>query len=108
MKIVVISNTTDMDGEHEMVHQMFEAGLEYFHIRKPKYSTEDLRKYLDKIDKKYRDRIIIHTHHELCIPYKLKGIHLTNRHKKKRFLQTWLMMKYIKFKRPDIQVTTSI
>ena len=107
MKIIIISSTDDIEGEHEMLHQMFEAGLENFHIRKPKYSTPKLKEYLQKIDKKYRDRVVIHTHHELCIPFNLRGIHLTNRHRKKRFLQTWFMMKYIRFKKPDIQVTTS-
>jgi thiamine-phosphate pyrophosphorylase len=107
MKIIVISNTSDVESEHLILHRLFEEGLEYFHVRKPKYSTRKLKDYLEKIDKKYRNRVVIHTHHELCIPYKLKGFHLTNRHRNRRFLQTWFMMRYIKFMRPDIQVTTS-
>lgn len=107
MKIILISNTSDIDNEHLILQQLFEAGLEHFHIRKPKYSTARLKKYLDKIDRKYRNRVVIHTHHELAVPYNLKGIHLTNRHRKSRFLQTWFMLKYIKFRKPDIQITTS-
>jgi thiamine-phosphate pyrophosphorylase len=87
---------------------MFDAGLECFHVRKPKYSTPKLREYLEKINEKYRDRVVIHTHHELAVPFHLKGIHLTDRHRKKRFLQTWFNLKYIRYKRPDIQVSTSL
>lgn len=108
MKVVVISDTSEIEGEHEILHQLFEAGLEIFHVRKPKFSTPKLRSYLEKIKPEYRERVVIHTHHELAIPFHLKGIHLTDRHRKKQFLQTWFMMKYLRFKRPDIEVSTSL
>lgn len=108
MKVVVISDTSELEGEHEMLHQMFEEGLEFFHLRKPKYSTPKLRSYLEKINPQYRNRVVIHTHHELALPFHLKGIHLTDRHRKKKFLQTWFMLKYLRYKRPDIEVSTSL
>ena len=107
MKIIVISNPSSVEGEHEMIHQLFDAGLQYFHVRKPSYSIEKLKRYLEKIDKKFRDRIILHNHHNLCIQLKLRGIHLTKRHRNKNRLGTWLMTIYLKFRKPDIQISTS-
>ncbi len=105
--IIVMSDTKDIDGEHEIINQLFENGLEILHIRKPKYSTQEMRTYIEKINKIYRSRVVIHSHHELSVPLKLKGIHLTERHRKKNFFRSWFMMQWIKFKRPDIAITAS-
>lgn len=105
--IIVMSDTKDLDGEHQIINELFESGLEILHIRKPKYSTNEMRIYIEKINKKYRSRVVIHSHHELCIPLKLRGIHLTERHRKKNFFRSWILMQWIKFRRPDIAVTAS-
>ncbi len=105
LKLIVISSPEGFEGEIAIVHELFKEGLEYFHLRKPKYSTNQLREYLDRIHKKYRHRIVIHSHHELSIPYKLRGIHLTRKHLKNSFFTSWLRMSYIKLRRPQIEIT---
>ena len=105
--IIVMSDTKDLDEEHQIVNELFENGLEIFHIRKPKYSTQEMRTYIEKINKKYHNRIVIHSHHELCVSLKLKGIHLTERHRRKNFFRSWVLMQWIKFKRPDAIITAS-
>jgi len=107
MKVVVVSPEKELAEEQGMVQEMFRLGLRNYHVRKPKYSTDKLRSYLSKFDERYLDRIVIHTHHELATQFKVKGIHLTERHRKKKAFRTWLTMKWVKFRRPDIQVTTS-
>jgi thiamine-phosphate pyrophosphorylase len=107
MRIVVVSPEREVTDEHALVQEMFRLGLQTYHVRKPKYTTEKLRSYLSRFDKRFMDRIVIHTHHELAVPFKLKGIHLTERHRKKKRFKTWLTMKYVKFRMPNIQVTTS-
>lgn len=105
MRLIVISSPDEREGEIEMVHEMFVAGLKNFHLRKPKFSTNRLRRYLDRIDPAFRTNVVIHTHHELSISYKLRGIHLTEHHRKKRYWQSWLMLKYLRFRRPELQTT---
>jgi thiamine-phosphate pyrophosphorylase len=107
VRLIVISDSRYFAGEEDLVHAMFEAGLETFHIRKPKMSTEAMRTFLDKIHSKYYSRIVIHSHHELAYKLNLKGIHLSDKHLKDHFLEAWLRMKYLKFKRPDLQISTS-
>jgi thiamine-phosphate pyrophosphorylase len=104
-KLILIST---MDGfEHEIHHvqQMFDQGLECFHLRKPKFSTRRLEDYLRKIGSRYHPRIMIHSHHELCLSYDLRGIHLTSRHRNKRVLINWLRYHYVKLRRPDLKVS---
>lgn len=106
-KLIVISSPEGYEHEVYDVQAMFKAGLQHFHIRKPKFSTNRLRRYIEKIDKKYHNRIVLHSHHELCIPFRVRGIHLTRRHRKKNFIRTWLQMKYIKIRRPKIEITAA-
>ena len=102
-----MSDTKDVEDEHGVIQEMFDNGLETFHVRKPKYSTQQLKSYIERIDKKYRNRVVIHHHHELCVPLKLKGIHLTERHRKKMFFRSWVTMQWIKFRRPDATTSAS-
>ncbi|MEO6167178.1 MAG: thiamine phosphate synthase [Chitinophagales bacterium] len=105
MKVIVISNPEEIVGETKTVIRLFEAGLERFHLRKPKYSTHALRSYLDQIPAAYRNRIVIHSHHDLSVPYSLAGIHVTEQHRKKKYWKTWLTRKYLKLRRPDLTIT---
>jgi thiamine-phosphate pyrophosphorylase len=106
-KLIVISSPDGFDHEIFDIHEMFKAGLEYFHLRKPKFSTNRLRHYIEKIDQKYHNRIVLHSHHELCIRFKVRGIHLTQRHRRKNLIRSWLWLKYIKLRRPEIKLTAA-
>lgn len=83
MKLVVFSSKNKFHSEIPAVIQMFEKGLRTFHLRKPKFSTKELEEYVNSIPEAYRNRIIIHSHHELAAAYGLKGIHFSRAHRKK-------------------------
>ena len=96
MKLVVLSASEPQDHEIEMLCKMFENGLEYFHLRKPKYSTYKLSDYIQSIPEQFRNRIIIHSHHELAVKYNLHGVYITRSHKR-RLIRTWLKLRLLKF-----------
>ena len=73
--IVLIAPEKDVANEIEILHQLFEAGLEYYHLRKPFKDLEAHVSYLNKIDAKYHNKIIVHYFHELTNEFNLKGIH---------------------------------
>jgi thiamine-phosphate pyrophosphorylase len=73
--IVLISPEKDIENEITTLNQLFEAGLEFFHLRKPNKNIEAYTDYLNQVDSKYLNRIVIHSHHELVNEYNLKGIH---------------------------------
>lgn len=75
MMIVLIAPEIDIDKEIEILHQLFEEGLMYYHFRKPSKTYEEHVSYLNQIDKKYHDRIVTHYFHELINEFDLKGIH---------------------------------
>ncbi len=106
MKLIVISNSGVIENETQIVTKLFEAGLETFHLRKHNLSTSKTRDFIASIPAHFHNRIVIHSHHNLARKFKLKGIHLTKSHKKRKFT-TWLKIKLIRIKNPSLILTTS-
>jgi len=74
--MVLISPEIDLKNEIQILHQLFDAGLEFYHFRKPSKSLQEHRDYLNQIDEKHHDKIVTHYFHELANEFNLKGIHL--------------------------------
>ncbi len=83
MKVVVMSSPKEEPNEIVEVIRMFEAGLDYFHIRKPRLSKRKLQEYIKTFPPKYRKQLVIHSYHALARQFKLGGIHLSRRHRKR-------------------------
>ncbi len=87
--IILIAPEQDVPDELEILDQLFEAGLVYYHLRKPDKNYDEHVEYLNQIDSKYHNRIVVHYFHELINKFDLKGIHF---HEAKR--QNLLSGKY--------------
>jgi thiamine-phosphate pyrophosphorylase len=81
-KLIILSPERTLKNETMLLRGLFEEGLELFHLRKPAYSYEQLKKYLNEIPEKFHSRIIIHSHYRLLDEFGLKGIHLTENSRK--------------------------
>lgn len=79
MKIIVITRPDFFDGETELVNNLFRAGMERLHLRKPKSSEEELASWLQNIDSQYYGRIVLHDHFNLISRFPLGGVHLNSR-----------------------------
>jgi len=97
MKLFVISSAKNVPDEQILVTKMFESGLTVYHLRKPKFSTNQMREYLNDIPAHFHNRIVIHSHHKLALKYNLRGIHLTGTHLKKKW-RYWLLRQRLKLK----------
>lgn len=73
--IVLIAPENDIPNEIEILTQLFQEGLEYYHFRKPNKNYQEHCDFLNQIDKQYHNRIVVHYFHELINSYNLKGIH---------------------------------
>jgi thiamine-phosphate pyrophosphorylase len=100
MKLVVITPSVDVPDEQTLVTKMFESGLTTLHLRKPKYSTNQMTEYIKEIPEHFHNRIVIHSHHNLALKFTLKGIHLSRIHLSKNwkywFVRTRLKLKFSK------------
>ena len=106
MKFIVISSSSIHKGETELVSELFDNGLEIFHLRKPRVEKAKMKAYLDEIPNKYYDRIVLHSNYSLAASYKLGGIHLSRRTRRKK-LRTWFEVMWLKMRHSAIRISTS-
>lgn len=106
MKVIVISPSKKRENEIKNVIQMFEAGLDSYHVRKPTFSTKQLQAYIEEIPKHFYNRIVIHSHHNLARKYNLQGVHYTKKHLVKN-IRNWWREKMLRISTSKITKTTS-
>jgi thiamine-phosphate pyrophosphorylase len=106
MKLILVSSSSRSKEEPEIVTQLFENGLEIFHLRKHEISTRYIEEYIQQIPRKYWNQIVLHNRYQLCIKYKLKGIHLTKNKRNEKFKNKFRLW-YYKWKHPSITISTS-
>ena len=106
MKLIVITSNSSIRNESSILASFFEMGLQTLHLRKPNYSTSKMKQLIQNIPEQFHNRIVIHSHHNLALKFDLKGIHLTKKHRNKKF-RTTLLLKYLKYRNPHLLITTS-
>lgn len=79
MKWIVITMPDFIENEANYINQLFEAGLDLLHLRKPESCIDDCERLLQEINTKWYPRIVVHDHFSLCQKYHLHGIHLNSR-----------------------------
>ncbi|PCI31336.1 MAG: thiamine phosphate synthase [Flavobacteriaceae bacterium] len=74
--LIVISSETDFATEAMQINQLFQSGMQCFHLRKPMATKEECRILIRAIDKKYHRKIMLHQWYVLSSEFHLKGVHL--------------------------------
>lgn len=73
--IILISPPSKKDGEINLLCQFFDAGLSRFHLRKPNFSAEDLKRYLNQIPSEHLSKIVVHRCPEVLADFAVGGYH---------------------------------
>lgn len=82
-KLIVVSPEQDFNEETQYVANLFDSGLQLFHLRKPSYSQLQLSKYINSLPIQHHSKIVIHSHFYLTTQFSLKGIHLNEKERTK-------------------------
>lgn len=80
---IVITPEENIDHESQHIHQMFERGLKHLHIRKPHFSREEMKAYLQNISPQYADCLVLHQHHTLAEEFGIYRLHFSETKRKK-------------------------
>jgi thiamine-phosphate pyrophosphorylase len=75
--LIVISNPTPVEQEHNIVNALLDEGLAIFHLRKPGLSKKELNHLLIHIDKRHHSKISLHQHHELADYFGINRLHFS-------------------------------
>jgi len=106
MKIVVISSANKSTSEIDYIIKFLQSGADYFHIKKKGFSKKKMKRYLEQIPNEFRHRLILHSHYGLAIKYKLGGIHLSSK-QRKRWFRNALRFLWYRLMHPRLIYTTS-
>lgn len=82
MELIVIAKPTIFKEECHLVNQLFEAGLQVFHLRKENAYEAEYRKIVEGILPEYHPRVALHHFHALANDYNIKRIHHTESFRK--------------------------
>ena len=75
MQLILISNSTNFTGEFDLLQELFDSGLEVFHVRKPDFSEIEIRSFLDGLPPSGLDKVVLHSHYYLAEEYGVRGLH---------------------------------
>ena len=75
MKLVVLSPETYEPREHAVMAELFAAGLERYHLRKPSWDEQALRNFIRVVPAQWRSRVVVHQHHKLAEELGCGGVH---------------------------------
>ncbi|PKB16237.1 thiamine phosphate synthase [Flavobacterium sp. 5] len=101
--MIVITSPTLVTNEIEIIHALFEEGLQLLHIRKPDYSEEEMKIFLSEIKKDFRQQLVLHSHHQQASAFGINRIHFTE---KERYEATEESLK--NWKKNGFKLSTSI
>ena len=77
MQLIVITNEQPLRREHDLIHALFEEGLEVLHIRKPYSALHEVEAYVGRINPAYYNRISVHRIPEIVERFPLRGYHFS-------------------------------
>lgn len=106
MILIAVSSSNRSKSEVSEVIKLFQNGLDFFHVWKPKFSTKQMDQYISMFPPQYHSRIVLHSKYDLAIKYDLKGIHLGKREMRNP-IRTWFTLFMLRRKKSNIEISTT-
>lgn len=80
MKQIIFSYPTPIKNELEKVNTLLmDNEIDFFHLRKPDFDRNDMKAYLNQIDERLHNKVILHSHYGLISKYDVAGINLNKK-----------------------------
>lgn len=83
MYLIIISPPDDIPGEPEVVCRILQQSSATVHLRKPGQSDRQIADYLEQVPAAFHRRIMVHDHLDLLFQFDLKGIHFSEKERKR-------------------------
>ncbi len=73
--IIVITPEEVVQNETEIINELFQEGLNLLHIRKPFIDSEEMTDFIQKIDSKFHQKLVLHSHYDLAKDFNISRFH---------------------------------
>lgn len=80
--LVVITSEDFQKNEVSSIKQIIDSGLEFLHVRKPKASRKQMQMWLEEFNTVYRQKMMLHQHHDLAVDLDCLGVHFKEKDRK--------------------------
>ncbi len=96
MNFIIITHPSSHPYPHEIeiINNLLDLNLATLHLRKPDFTIDMMRDFLNNISSNNHNKIVIHNHLDLIHEYNLKGIHFN--HRNKHLLDNYITLKVTK------------
>ncbi|MDV7696411.1 thiamine phosphate synthase [Chryseobacterium soli] len=74
--IIVITHEDLISHEIDTINEMFRAGLDLLHIRKPFINDEEMKVLINGIDQTFHPKLVLHSHYEVGKLYNISRFHV--------------------------------
>ncbi|MBI2283059.1 MAG: thiamine phosphate synthase [Bacteroidetes bacterium] len=91
--LIVVSDAAFHKNEPALLNEMFDQGLEFFHLRKPSAPASALQHLIEKIKPQHISKIALHSHHQLANIFRMNRLHYTEVKRKKSNPMEWQALK---------------
>jgi thiamine monophosphate synthase len=76
---IVISYPTEIPNEIDLVNELLDSDIDYFHIRKPDFTISEMTDYIEAINEVNHHKLMINSNYTILNNYDLAGIHLNKK-----------------------------
>jgi thiamine-phosphate pyrophosphorylase len=105
--MIVISNPISVTNEINTIHSLFEEGMMLFHVRKPNFGYLEMKHFLSEINPQYRERLVLHSCHDLAEELSINRIHFSES-ERKNILMLPNRVTLDAFKSQEFRLSTSV
>lgn len=75
--LIIISHPENQRYEASLINQLFEVGMQLFHLRKPHATEEEVRLLLNEINPEYRKGVVLNQFYELSEEFEMNRFHFS-------------------------------
>ena len=93
--ILVVTAEQAVPRELQVINDILDAGLELLHIRKYSFSDDEMSQFINGIATRYRNRLVMHSHHHLAESLNIERLHF-NEHDRKLGIQNQFSQQIIR------------
>jgi len=73
--IIVMSPSSFLKEEPQLINQLFDLGIQRYHISKDNATEQSIAEILKDVNPKFLNKITLHSHFHLVLAYGVGGIH---------------------------------
>ena len=86
--IIVLTSHIDRPKETEIINALFHEGLDLLHIRKPSMNEDEIKSFIEQIDRDFHKKLVLHHHYETGLPYGISHFHFSEQKRRTGMTQT--------------------